>query len=376
MPIGRRLSPRRFSQRAPFAGAGANVQNRALSGALSQAPQQDPVQAPEPVVEPQPEPEVQAAPAPAVKARAAGPKPMRSTVAPSAPYAGIAATAPSMGGAIAGPRGEVTDAYKRFTGREATEEEIGSHLSGAGSPIEQGSAAVRNIYNSPEAAAYRNLPGGGRHRELNPPGQPATPGGVGLPPGLGAALTGSGQAPAGPTPGDPSTYGMPQGQWDREYRWTGDPSLVTSIPRGNFGYLTGYDQGKFDSDHNTMKYVFGRIASNYDPTQAGSLDAMMADPAFKAAFPNAVKVGDNDKIDFGDGRPVDVWRNHGAGAGGGGDAWAWQTMDQAHMGGGGAAAGGAMPGVPGGNPLTSGTVAGGDDFVQKLLAYLTGQLQI
>ncbi len=55
---------------------------------------------------------------------------------------------------------------------------------------------------------------------------------------------------------------------------------------------------------NTIKNISGRIFSNY-PAKPSSIPLVLADPKFKAKFPNAKQVG-FDKIDYGDGKPVDV----------------------------------------------------------------------
>jgi hypothetical protein len=69
----------------------------------------------------------------------------------------------------------------------------------------------------------------------------------------------------------------------------------------------------YDEGMKSMKYEFARIAADYDPKQPGALDRVVADPRFKAAFPNAKVVG-HDGIDFGGqlsdgaGRGVPVFR--------------------------------------------------------------------
>jgi hypothetical protein len=68
----------------------------------------------------------------------------------------------------------------------------------------------------------------------------------------------------------------------------------------NVGALGGFNTGDYGGDRkarNSVKNTFGRIASRY-ASQPNSLDAVMQDADFRAAFPNARKVG-HDKIDFG-----------------------------------------------------------------------------
>lgn len=66
------------------------------------------------------------------------------------------------------------------------------------------------------------------------------------------------------------------------------------------GALGGFNTGDYGGDRkarNSVKNTFGRIASRY-ASAPNSLDAVMQDADFRAAFPNARKVG-HDKIDFG-----------------------------------------------------------------------------
>lgn len=146
-------------------------------------------------------------------------------------------------------------------------------------------------------------------------------------------------AAAGRSPG-----GMPQGQWDADYRWTGPADALADIQRGNVGNMEGFDDAKMgDQGHNTIKYVFGRLASNFPATPSG-LRAMVQDERFKRAFPNAsiVPGTTTDKIDFGDGRPVDVLTNADD-ASDTARGWAWQTMDAQDGGAGGGADLGMLP---------------------------------
>jgi hypothetical protein len=69
---------------------------------------------------------------------------------------------------------------------------------------------------------------------------------------------------------------------------------------GSTGALGGFNTGDYGGDRkarNSVKNTFGRIASRY-ASAPNSLDAVMQDADFRAAFPNARKVG-HDKIDFG-----------------------------------------------------------------------------
>ena len=63
------------------------------------------------------------------------------------------------------------------------------------------------------------------------------------------------------------------------------------------GFEVGSSYGGDLQARNSVKNTFGRIASRY-PSQPSSIDRIMADPDFQAAFPNARRLG-FDKIDFG-----------------------------------------------------------------------------
>jgi hypothetical protein len=63
------------------------------------------------------------------------------------------------------------------------------------------------------------------------------------------------------------------------------------------GFEVGSSYGGDLKARNSVKNTFGRIASRY-PSQPSSIDRIMADPDFQAAFPNARRLG-FDKIDFG-----------------------------------------------------------------------------
>lgn len=96
------------------------------------------------------------------------------------------------------------------------------------------------------------------------------------------------------------------------------------------GFNTG-DWGTGARGSNTLKNSFGKIASDYDVTQPGALQAVLNDPRMKEMMPNAtiVQHQNMDQLDpDGDGpmQPVDVIR--AATAGGAGQGWAWQPQDQ------------------------------------------------
>jgi hypothetical protein len=81
----------------------------------------------------------------------------------------------------------------------------------------------------------------------------------------------------------------------------------------------GWDAAKWvNPDHNTPKYVVGRVLWKYPPTPAGLIDAL---PEVQKAIPGTTQVGD-DKLDIPGVGIVDVGISFGAG---GGVGWAWQV---------------------------------------------------
>jgi hypothetical protein len=162
----------------------------------------------------------------------------------------------------------------------------------------------------------------------------------------------------------------------------------TNMPGFNTGAWGGRQPG-YDED--TVKNVFGKIASHFPSTPEG-LRQLVASDMFKKAFPAArlIEGGAGDKIDFGGvlsefeagGVPVgvvdvgvafDPRTNTGAG-------WGWPTAGGPAPGGGGSApvAGGNGAQQPGqaGPSLTGGTVSGSTDAIQQLLNYVNQQLAL
>ena len=139
------------------------------------------------------------------------------------------------------------------------------------------------------------------------------------------------------------------------------------------GFNTALDYGN-DKAANSVKNTFGRIASRYKNAPS-MIDAVMADPDFQRAFPNAKKVpgGAGDKIDFGgvlsdfeSGVPVGVVDVLGASDPTNDTAAGWTWQDLANDGGGGPAGGGG-----GGGDLASLLGAGealtSNDNLQQIL---------
>lgn len=104
----------------------------------------------------------------------------------------------------------------------------------------------------------------------------------------------------------PTTWTPPRPATDGTTTGTTTPTGFARTDRdrltwGNTGRMEGFEVGStYGGDlkaRNSVKNTFGRIASRY-ASKPSSLDAILADPDFKRAFPNAKKVG-FDKIDFG-----------------------------------------------------------------------------
>jgi hypothetical protein len=353
MAIQRPVSPyavnRRNSQHAPFPGSGARVQNAALGGALSADAGSNAAASGEipRVVHPPGVPEAQPIGVP-----------VRAPEAPSAPSAPTAPSSPSSAAAstaspYAGRPGydAIARAYQNYLGRPGSDGEILSHLNG-GQWLDQASSpglnsSIASIYNSPEANTFRGRP----------------------------APSAASTATAAATDG---VYGVGGGAWGSNYEWQGGPDgpkvsdLFAKV--GDSSRLTGFNTagwGTGERGTESSKNAFGMIASRYDPRDDSSLDRMLADPDFQAFYPGAKKVG-VDKIDFGDGIAVDVWRNHVPGQGG--DAWAYQPPGGSAP----AAAPSAAPQAGIATPLAGLSTADPNqpDFYPRLLATLLQQLEI
>jgi hypothetical protein len=153
----------------------------------------------------------------------------------------------------AGNANSMNDAYRQFTGRDGDAAGLAAHAKNPGGF----EGAINAIANSDEAKAYANRP------QTILGGTTTTP-------------------PAG-------------GAFTRENR--------DALKYGNVGRMEGFNTSDYGGDvkaRNSVKNTFGRIASRY-ANAPNSVEAMMADPDFKSAFPNAKRVagGAGDKIDFG-----------------------------------------------------------------------------
>lgn len=245
-------------------------------------------------------------------------------------------------------------AYQSYLGREGSPDEFQSHLTNQGLKPggqwvgEQGLASVlANIQNSPEALAYAQRGSTQPTLDATVPGDALTP------------------LPKNVTPSTPGSYR---------------------------GQLEGFASDKLDNaDHNSPKYVFARLAQNYnvkDPTQREQLlAALKADPSgyFKDASwsgTNKDKLVVGGQLDpkFGGYNTFDVIRN----AAGGGDAWQWGVVGADEP----ATAGGSMSPISSSSTLSGVFPAALSDglqnkvdltdpqYAQKLIQYLMSQLAL
>ena len=194
---------------------------------------------------------------------------------------------------------QVRAAYKRFLGREPSDSEIESHLSGRYDPASV-QRAISTVEYSQEAESRRQS-----QAQPQPPEQTA-------------------QTPQGPQAPGATPF-------TREQR--------DQLTWGNVGRMEGFEVGStYGGDtkaRNSVKNTFGRIASRYPATPQGLRQAM-EDPEFKRAFPNARLIDHpkGDKIDFGgvlsdfeSGTPVgvvDVGRSFSGPDQTSQTAWVWQ----------------------------------------------------
>jgi hypothetical protein len=126
-----------------------------------------------------------------------------------------------------------------------------------------------------------------RHSETSAPATTAAEG----PSAVRQYLNSLGGLPGGPRVGVLSREGTsaPTREMRDQLTWSGTGRME--------GFEVGSSYGGDLKARNSVKNTFGRIASRY-PSQPSSIDRIMADPDFQAAFPNARRLG-FDKIDFG-----------------------------------------------------------------------------
>lgn len=129
----------------------------------------------------------------------------------------------------------------------------------------------------------------------------------------------------------------------------------TVAPTNYIGRMAGYDANNFaDANMQTMKYQVGRLASQYDPADPNALNALFANPTFKAMFPNA-RITDprSARVDFGQGQgELDLIENFGAPNA----RWSWQSGASGASGTGGGTGtgtGGSSPSFRPGSPAST-----------------------
>ena len=177
-------------------------------------------------------------------------------------------------------------AYMRYVGRPPESASVVDQWLGGDYSQESIDRAIGGIQREPEAVAYQQS-------QANQPA-PAT------------------TAPPANTPFTP-TAGA------RYDQWSGSGNVTTN--GSNFGNVEGFDANNWnDPNMQTAKYQAGRIFGRFDPNDPNVGASILNDPEFKRLFPNARLIGP-DKIDFGDGMPVDFIRGHGAP----GAKFAWQA---------------------------------------------------
>lgn len=168
----------------------------------------------------------------------------------------------------------------------------------------------------------------------------------------------------GPRPGVSSTMPVREpaaGPWQK------GQMMGAARPGADFNRLGG---GFGSADTDSMKHTFGRIAQNFDTSDAG-LQSLVQDAEFKRLFPTARL--DKDWIDFGgqldphSGTQVgkiDVqraWR-----PGGRGEAWQWLPEAEAIAGSAGAPA----------SRMNAPVMPGQSDLMTQILEALQGQQEI
>lgn len=170
--------------------------------------------------------------------------------------------------------------------------------------------------------------------------------------------------PAAATPAMPATPPMSGGALARY--GTGNIEGAGGLRTGS-NALSGFNTGEWGTDArgtNSIKNTFGKIASRYG-AKPSSLAQIVADPDFQRFFPEAriVEGGAGDKIDFGDGAPVDVLQSADPNSDTA-TAWAWMPEDD---GGGGDLGLGGADAIGSGYDL-SGILGGQGDPLTDIIA--------
>lgn len=152
--------------------------------------------------------------------------------------------------------------------------------------------------------------------------------------------------------------------------WQKGQKMGAARPGADFNRLGG---GFGSADTDSMKHTFGRIAQNFDTTDAG-LQALVQDEEFKRLFPSATL--DKDWINFGGQldphtgtRVGKIDAQRGWRAGGRGEAWQWLPEEEAIA---GAAS---APGAPQ-SRMHAPVMPGQSDLMTQILESLQAQQEI
>jgi hypothetical protein len=235
--------------------------------------------------------------------------------------------APSRTGGGADPYSQMAGWYQQYLGRTPSRAEMDSYLQ-HGTSTSALQTYQQQIQASQEAAAYQAAQLAGAQQGGLPPSWWQQGGGY---PGQ----QGGGGVPGQPATGNFNTDGYPR------------PNFV---PQARGGPMPGWEASKWgDPNHQTPKYVIGRILSNFSP-RTENMDQVVA--AIAQAYPGTRRTGSGDITVPGIGstdilRAADVggkgWQFLGQGGGGGGGGQQtggypqmdYQTMLAMLMGGGG-----------------------------------------
>lgn len=244
----------------------------------------------------------------------------------------------------------IKDAYKGELGREATDDEVMTHLKNVGFDPTGGDRwagekstnfIIDQIRASPEAQAFRasqgGAPGAAAAGAAPDTSDPFYTGTYGQPPAtattaLQSRLAGAGSQPTASTGlesrgAETAAQGAPQtgqaatttapAEWDTD----GYAAPAYTAPAAG-AVPDGWDATKWNDPNNQHpKYAVGRILSQFPPTVDGLAAAF---PEIEKAYPGATFNG-KDKISIpGVGTNIDVLK----GASNGGEAWRWDGGDE------------------------------------------------
>lgn len=151
------------------------------------------------------------------------------------------------------------------------------------------------------------------------------------------------------------------------YYGTGDIDGADDVVGGTHA-STGVNTAGWQSKErgsNSIKNTAIKIATRYPP-KPSSIDLWLADPDTKRFFPNAKKVG-FDKVDFGDGKAVDILKNADPNSDSA-EAWAWMPDDESVPDGAGTGMANARTAAASGSGTSTSAPTEMDDFAYERLA--------